>query len=421
MPESITFLTIYLNPLFATSMALLLAAMLLGERALRRGGLASAAGAGLAALLLANIHTYDVVPLVAVLTTWLVITAGLDNRWDWRRARAYGLILGLALPAVLWQAHLIRSDPLYAAKANTLTPTPGLLTMLLTCGLLTPLALWGAVLGGRRRHGPSRFLATWAAVHFLCLFLPLSLFPFQRKMAEGLHLPLAILAAAGLYDLCRRLATVVAYGATLPEIRRHGRIRQVLEDLAARRAAWLRPLLAAGLLLLMPSNLVFVADSLDNVASNNQEKTQRALMPPFCLPEVDMEAIAWLDHNLPPDAVILCLPLVGNYLPGLTGRRVYVGHWAETIDFGRKLGEYQHFMRGGGSAQEKAQWLRDNGITYVYYGWYEHNWTENQRPLLPGLERVYPEHGGLGSDNAPVTIFRVKSEAEMAASGEPQP
>ncbi len=407
MPEAITFLSLYLNPLFSSSMLLLLGAMVCGAAALSRQRWLPAVAAGLLGLLLANVHTYDVIPLGLVLTAWL-IDLSVREGWSWRRLGMLAVIFALLGPAVVYQAQLIRGDALYAAKANTVTASPPVLAMLLSYGLLLPLA----AVGGRRavvmRNEAGRFFCYWAVLHFLCAYLPASLFPFQRKMIEGFHLPLAMLATLGLRQSARWLARGVALGASAQQLRQYGRAHPVLADIAARRLAWQGPLTLLLLFVLMPSNLVFVGSTLANLRTNNLDKIG-VLMPPFSLPQVDLAALGWLGKNSDRKSVVLCMPLVGNYVPSLIGRTVYVGHWAETINYGTKLNEFARFMKGDGSADEKTQWLRDNRIDYLYCGTYETAWTDGQIPSLPALERVYPPEGKVAQlEVPPVQIFRVK-------------
>jgi len=415
MPEAITFLSLYLNPLFTMSMLLLLGAMLWGADALRRRRWLPALGAGVLGLLLANVHTYDVIPLCLVLGAWL-IDLSVREGWCWRRLALLALVLALLGPAVIYQAQLIRGDPLYAAKANTVTATPPLLAMLMSYGLLLPLAVVGGLRAVRMRNEAGRFLCYWAVLHFACAYLPASLFPFQRKMIEGFHLPLALLAALGVRHTARWLAYGVAWQATAPQLREFGRAWPVLADLAARRLAWQKPITLLLLAALAPSNLLFVMSTLDNVNRNNVDKVH-VLMPPFSLPQVDLAALDWLKRNSGRDSVVLCMPLVGNYVPALIGRTVYVGHWAETINYGAKLTEYAAFMKGDGSADEKTAWLRDNRIEFVFYGTYESAWTDGQRPQLPALERVYPPEGKVAElERPPVQIFRVKQGADSTSA-----
>ncbi len=407
MPEAITFLSLYLNPLFSSSMALLLGAMALGGAALRRLRWDWAVAAGLLGVLLANQHTYDVIPLALTLLAW---TLDLSRRDGWPRARwgVLGVIALLCLPAVYYQYQLIQNDALYAAKANTITATPSLPTMLVSYGLILPLAAIGGWRMVRRDRWLGRLLVWWAMLQWVCIYLPTSLFPFQRKMIEGLHIPLALLAGLGLAWLARTLPRWLA-ARRLPAEAEATSGPEARRAVVARARRWVVPLATVGLLTLVPSNLLFVLSTFDNLSGNNESKAA-VLMPPFSLPDPDLAALDWLPAHSADDAVVLCLPYVGNYVPGRIGRTVFVGHWAETINYVEKLGQYRAFINPAGDPAEKTAWLRDMGIDYVFVGTYEQIFARDQWPMLPALDLVCPPN----SPHAPVRIYRVRPTIDPA-------
>lgn len=415
MPEAISFLTIYLNPLFASSVAFLVLSLVLGQRALRDGDLRYAAGSGVAGLVLANIHTYDAIPLLGTLTVYLVALVIADPERRNARLGAFGLILVLILPAIWYQWQLIQSQPLYREKANTPTPTPPLPAMLVSFGFLVPLALYGAMTELRVKGRRAWFLVGWLLVHGAVIWLPLALFPFQRKMAEGLHVVLAVLATAGLFELAERVSTWLGGLETAGRLREVGAVWAVRADQVCRRGAWVTPLLWLGLVALVPSNLLFVQDTVVAVRRNNEAKLGAA-MPPFYVSDAEWRAIRWMGEYLPSDAVIGCLPWIGNYLPGRIGRTVYCGHWAETIDFSEKFKAFAGFLREAESAQEKMKFLQDSRIGYVYFGEFEHLFTGGQLPQLPQLERIYPEQAPPDGEPPAVEIYRVMTPQEAAAA-----
>ncbi len=47
----------------------------------------------------------------------------------------------------------------------------------------------------------------------------------------------------------------------------------------------------------------------------------------------EVAALKWLEENSPENAVILSSLDVGQYIPGITGRRAFLAHWAQTLDF----------------------------------------------------------------------------------------
>lgn len=371
MPEAITFLTVYLHPLFSFSALLLVVSLTLAARSLERRRLRLAVAAGLTALVLANSHTYDILPLYAVLGLWVMGRALWQRRWVWREWAALSLVMLFSAPAVGYQAHLIQSDPLYAAKAYTETLSPPLRTYLLSYGLLIPLALGGSYVLVRRKQQRLGLFLVWAVVGFILVYLPVA---FQRKMAEGLHVPLCVLAALGLSRGSARLAAALAaLGA-----RTQRRMRQ-------RMRPWRRGLLTLGVLALMPSNAFFVWANGHDLLTNNTDPERRTL-PPYYLDEAEYQCFQWLQRHSEPDALILCVPQLGSYIPPLIGRRVYLGHWAETIRFADKIEQFRRFLDEETNATWKERFLRDNGIDYLLLPSWE---GRRLATTLPGLERVF--------------------------------
>jgi len=373
MPEAMTFLTVYLHPLFSFSVLLLLISLTLAARALEQQRLSLAVAAGLTALLLANSHTYDILPFYTVLGLWVMGRAVWQRRWVWPEWAVLLLVVLLSAPAVGYQYHLMQSDPLYAAKAYTETRSPPLRTFLLSYGLLIPLALGGIYVLSRRKQQRLGLFILWAVVGFLLVYLPVA---FQRKMAEGLHVPLCVLAAVGLSRGGARLAAALA----APGARTRLRLRR-------RMQRWRRGLLTLGVLALMPSNAFFVWANGHDLLTNNTDPERRTL-PPYYLDEAEYQCLLWLQQHSEPDALILCVPQLGSYVPPLIGRRVYLGHWAETIRFADKIERFRRFLGEETNAAWKERFLRDNGVDYLLLPTWE---GRRLATTLPGLERVFEQ------------------------------
>lgn len=416
MPEAFTFLTVYLNPLFAFSVLLLLGSLTLSIQAFRRRDLRYAVAAGIMALVLANSHTYDIPAL------WL--TLGLYVAWRGFRRRqlptvelkAFALILLLSGPAVLYQAHLILSDPLYGAKANTWTPSPGmrpyyeyrtlsswaqdlgrsLWTYGLSYGLLVPLAGGGLYLTLRRRQERYVPFILWLCATLPLLYAPV---PFQRKMAEGLHLPLGVLAAWGLDVGSRRLA----WRGLRPLLRLRRHQRRLYQGTV-------RTLQTLALLALVPSNLHFIATNIGDLLENNRSKLV-VLMPPHYLNQAQYRGLQWLATHARPEDIVLCTPLIGNYLPARAGCKVFVGHWAETIHFGRKVALTWDFFGDRTSPEEKQEFLQQNRIRYVFLGPYEHHLNTGHVEQLPCLREVFHAVNET-DDTGDVWIYEVVSTVD---------
>jgi hypothetical protein len=391
MPEAITFLSLLLNPLFCLSVWLMVAVWTTYLAALRGRARRLVALAAAAGLVLGNVHTYNVITVWVTIAGYVVMAGIIARRWPLREA-VYGAVVVVACaPGVLYQYWLFRVNEVFRLKALTLTLTPPAAYFLLGYGLVLALAIPGAVMALRRegrapplkQHtmeptgrsasvshcaSPETLLVVWAVVTLGLVFL--APFSFQRKLAEGLHVPLCLLAA------------LFAGEWLAPKLRRGG-----------------GALAIAVIILTMPSNLFFVARGLHNLVNNNAAYI-RVLMPPLYLPSDTVAAITWLRRNSAMSEAVLCMPLEGSYIPGAAGNKVFVGHWAETLRYPDKLGQVRWFFSDQPRAGQRRDFMTRNGLTWVLY-------TQNEAALGPfnpaasaDFEAVFTRPGA--------TLFRLR-------------
>ncbi|MFQ3549559.1 MAG: hypothetical protein SNJ70_07390, partial [Armatimonadota bacterium] len=140
-PEAITFLSMYLNPLFLISLILMIAVFYFLLKFEDEKNLLFAVKSGICLLLLSNIHTYDVVTIAFVWTIYVITSCIID-----RQIKSY-LILGsfiaalIALPGVGYQYYSIISDAVLYARANTPAFSPPILSYFIGYGLVLFFAL----------------------------------------------------------------------------------------------------------------------------------------------------------------------------------------------------------------------------------------------------------------------------------------
>ena len=82
----------------------------------------------------------------------------------------------------------------------------------------------------------------------------------------------------------------------------------------------------------------------------------------------------------------------GGMIPGLSGRRTFVGHWAETLRSEEKIEELVRFFAAGGTDEERLAFFRRRGITHVFLGPSERRLGPFDPSTLPGA-RVLWEQG----------------------------
>ncbi len=360
-PEAVTFLSAQLNPLFIISMGLMCLVMGYALIALETSSRPAAVLSGAVLLVLGNVHTYDIFPVHFALGLWIIF--GLCTRRYRLKdaATTYAMIFLVALPAPLWSYWAANQDPAYMAKALTDTKTLGLVNYLVGYGLLGVLALVGLVAALRRptraddpatrpnQHHLLLFPALWILAHCIALVLPVS---FQRKMIEGLHMPISMLAGVGVVFLGRLLTRRPEQAGNQKLVRRQ-----------------MAMVVIAAVALTVPSNMVFVAQCMENVRTNN-EMLLEVLVPPIYMSGDYAGAVRWLAGESQAGEVVFSSSLIGSHIPAHAPCTVYIGHWAETLQFGRKLGDVMRFYAPG-SGVDRAATVRQLGLAYVMYGPYE--------------------------------------------------
>jgi hypothetical protein len=364
-PEAVTFVSALLNPLFITSMGLICLTLGHALRAVEENRLRSAALAGVLLLVLGNIHSYDIFAVHLALGTWLVYGV-LTRRYELGPvAFIYAVIFLIGLPAPLWSYWAAHQDPSYLMKAWTPTLSAGFVNYVVAYGLLVVFGAIGAWAAFRRRRRTfdaddlgeyvpldlMKFALFWALANSVVPALPVS---FQRKLVEGLHMPVAILAGIGVVYLARLLTRRAA---------EDGRTQTVKERMALT--------IIAAIVLCLPSNALFVSQCLGHVKTNN-EQLLHVLAPPIYLSADYAEAVGWLETNAGEKEVVLSSSLIGNHIPAAARCTVYVGHWAETLHFAGKLGKVAEFYSPVTGVERRLDVLwGDVRARYVVYGPYE--------------------------------------------------
>ncbi len=379
-PEAISFTCLYVNALFAGSLALLVLILFFFVWGYTTNRLRWTLLAALGMLLLGNVHSYDVLvvfPTVASYVLWTLLT----GRKQWRDVWPHALVFFLAgLPGPGYAYYVTRVDPLYRAKAETVLRSAPVYGYLSAYGIPLLLAVLGA-LHVRRLRPAGMLLVFWLVVGFLAPFVPTSVIPFPRKLVEGYHLILCVLGGAALAYQIEPWLTERGWPVS--------------------RTA----LLGLVVLVTAPSNLMVVRTSLEYARTNNQYLLENYLMPPMYVSRAEYDAMVWLRDHTTPDDVVFSTNLIGNHIPVVAGNRVYIGHWAETRSIGAKLEAVMAFYTGAWPGRpilaDRRELLREATAAYVWYGQYE-------RALGPGVLPPLAEEPFLkvAYENPEVTIYR---------------
>lgn len=356
IPETTPFLSSYSNAHFPLAAAafLLAAVAVLGRGAGRREWWAASAACG---AVLALVLPFVLLPAGAVLVTGVALLARMERPANWwagvrLRLPALAAFGAGAAPIAIYDAWILITRPDLAKwTAQNSTPSPSPLAYLIGFAPLLLLGGWAFTRGARRRTSPW-LLAGWAAVQLLLLYAPLAL---QRRLALGVFVPLAALAALG--------------AAELPGGR--GRLLALIIFITA-----------------IPSNLVVIAAGLGGVARGESLLVQS---------DAEACASAWLETNAASGSLVLAGETHSNRLPAQAAVRVLYGHPFETPDAESERALVLSLYDDVTTLAAAVSALEARGVDYVVYG-------PEERALGPA---AWPEQLRRVADCGQVGVFEV--------------
>lgn len=370
--ETITFETIFSFPQFALTAALMLFGFGFFIEAAEGRLVSRSIYGGLALFALCFVHTVDMVTVGVVIGVYCLLSLFLFRSVA-SKILASGILIALvALPAFLYMYRLFTTEPVFVEWSKEKFTSPHPLSYIIGYGLVLFLAVPELIRVLKSRDRAGWLLAVWVIAVAVLLYAPLS---FQRRLSTAVHIPLCILAArtvsrSVLPAACRLLARGAAPEST-------GTIEAIV--------------LALIVAATFPANIVKVLNCIREMRSNPLE---------FYLPRGDVEAMRWMKENHNEDAAVLSTYKSGLYLPAYTGNRVYVGHWSETLRFNEKAAIADTILFSPGDAGEKAAFLREHDIKYIYFGNFERMRGRFAMEGAPCLRKIYGAGG--------VNIYKVE-------------
>lgn len=333
IPESLTIPTLLGNPHFPLATAMFFGAALAVLGSYPRFG-PRLAYLAFATTVMTAIQPFLLVSLGLVLAGWaLVMLRGGDRLSRYLQAPLW-LPLLLPVPVAAYLALNLYGDPALAgwmAQNASYSPPPGV--YLLGYGLAAPLALagvWAVVrTPGRWFTVPAgRLLVAWLVVGGVVLY---TLGPWQRRLSEGYHMPVALLAVAGFYVLLRPRLTPRAFRAA----------RVLLIGLGVTGSLWIAGIAVIGALAVRERHYV------------THEETH---------------ALAWLAEHAPRGTVVLAGPATGAIIPLYSDATPYWGHPVETLNSDRKREQVDRFFAASTTSAERCRLLAATGAGLVYHG-----------------------------------------------------
>jgi len=381
--EAFSFSTLSNSPHFIASTTLLMAIFLFSLYFLESRKIIHTFLAGVCAFLLFSFHPYHIYTVVFVMLVFIAVEGAANRRIDFGYVKHYLFILACSVPPILYYLWTILYVPFYSQifNFNLLNSAPwiivadyALLLILFSLGVAF-LAEKGSV--SRREI----FLIVWAVTQFFLLYLPIST---QKRLLEGLNVPIIILAVSGLFFLDRLLAT--------GGLKKVCGLFNVGNDMAGK--------VVPCMFLVISFGLVF---SISNVASVQENilffKDEEHFFGAY-IAQDNENAMKWIEAHTPNDSVIFSGYKNGNIIPIISFRHVYLGHYAQTADYPGKEKESVMFFQDY-SSPERREFLEKNNIGYIFWGPEERVLTDNFNPDQEDfLQKVY--------GNGSVAVYRVK-------------
>ena len=321
MPELTAFYSVLALPHFAWSGVFAALGVACTLKAIERGSLGLGVIAGAAWLGQASIH-----PQMPILMGGATVVALVLRPAAWRGWVAAAVAFAIPAPYILYSYLAFVGNPevqrwTFHSK-NALPPeTISLLFALAPQLLLALTGLRGAL---TRRTRGDLFLVAWLLLLAAILYLPNPAGDLRRRFLDGLYLPLAVLGARGLYE------------GILPRLR-SARARALIPFSYVAFST-----VGSAFLVLAP---LAVADQVQ-----------------YTVTTAEFDGLNWLGAQA--TGRVLCMPVVGLYIPAYSSDTVYVGHYDETFDYASKTEEAYQVLTGQADLE---QFARANQIRYVVW------------------------------------------------------
>lgn len=364
--EATNFLTLYESLINTTAIALILGIFYLFLQIdYQRSIYFKLLGIGVLGNLLILIHTYDIVFVLLVIFAYSIFKYFKDK--NYKHLRSVYIIFFSVSPSILWVTYVLNNNSALNIWAHfqTSVPAQGIIGYLATFGPLLVLAVIGFALYFRKENTVV-FLGLWLSIGLVLLFNPFS-DRFQQKLSPGLFIPLIILAGLGLIHLTKKLVD-----------HQHRFLKYTFSFMTV--------------LFLSMTNINVMADDMEIFSKHESPLYESANT---------IRGIEWLKSNTLKSETLLSSYRMGNLIPAIAGRKVYVGHYDQTVNFDMKMSIMQAMMISeAGDKDPLRHFLSEEGVSYIFVDEEVRSWGGLSIDNRPYLQLVY--------DNIDVQIYKIE-------------
>jgi hypothetical protein len=353
LPELSALYSVLAIPHFAWAAALMAISLLQLMRIARAADRRSLVGptllASMALLALCVIHPQMLFVLAPLALLYLVLVRAPVKAWA-----ATAVPFALCAPLLVYFLRVLGGDQVVVEWSRQWKhQAPSLISLIFGLGLPLALAVYALPRRAVRDRPELVLMGAWLALVVALLYIPNPV-NIQRRLIDGIYLPVAMLAAAAVQMVVDRL--------------RRPRARRRFTFAVASASSI--------------SSLLVLAIAFRFAAIRE---------PIIYLDVGEANAISWLagqrGSGVPPGA--LSEAETGLYIPELAGDRVYVGHYSETIDYLSRARLAGDAIRAGGP--DLGRFMAANDITYLMVGPRERQ--QGVGAVGPELRRVYSAAG----------------------------
>ncbi|MDR3575128.1 MAG: hypothetical protein P4L50_14810 [Anaerolineaceae bacterium] len=321
--EAYPFLSIFANPHFPLALGMILAIFLVEARGTGIARLAILFFLGLFISILLPFGLVIAALVLFVLTVWDWIS---QNKLVWQPF-VFSLIGGGSF--LIYQYWIILSDPILANwNAQNNTPAPALWDLILSFAPAIFFSIIGVYLLSRDHKSArgARILIAWFVLALVAIYFPFNL---QRRFMLGFYIPTIALAVMAIDKI----------NLSWPKTQR-----------------WLW---VSVLILSIPTNLTLLLAENFGIQAHD---------PILYVSRSEQQALEWVVKTTPSKDLILASPEMGLFIPSTTGRRVVYGHPFETVNALNEKKNLINFFDGSLSIQESDQYLKSEGVNFVFFG-----------------------------------------------------
>jgi hypothetical protein len=372
-----SFLTIMAFPHFAMANSLIIITLILVLRSYEKKQLRYSFAAALVALILGWQHAYDLIIIYAVMLVFAILETIKARKIAWHLVWT-GIIVGLpSSSAAFHSLYLTTADPIWKevltqfGNAGVFTADPFHMLILVGLPFIIAVLTFSGFVPLQQRGHRELLLKTWFLVSFFLGYLPTD---FQVHLTNCWQVPVGVLATTGIFS------RIIPYLGSL--------VRRWDQDL------FRRVLSVIFVIAVLPTSIYLLAWRVFDL--NRHEY-------PYYLYQDDLDALVWLEENTLPSDVVLSALTVGQYIPALSGNKVFLGHWAETVDFFGKTEMVAKFFDDQTDDSDRLSTIRQFNVRYIFRGEEERILGTYDPGACPYFVQVF---------SAPrVQLFRVNLEA----------